>query len=153
MLSANCGFLFGFLAGYYLSYFQIPYVGIILSIVYLLAFTYFPETPSFLLRCKKEEVMLYFNTNTNANVKLNHTILATLYLFLIQSLFPTSQLAEQSFRFYRNVKDGEPMPENIGKEWDELKNRMEETMKSESKIKNNFEYKDLCKWNQQAIWF
>ncbi|XP_055300883.1 facilitated trehalose transporter Tret1-like isoform X2 [Sitodiplosis mosellana] len=109
MLSANSGFLFGFLAGYYLSYFEIPYFGIILSIVFLVSFTYFPETPSFLLRCKKEE------------------------------------LAERSFRFYRNVKKGEPMPENIGKEWDELQKGLEEMMKSKSKIKNNFEYKDLFK--------
>lgn len=65
MLSANSGFLFGFLAGYYLTYFTIPYFGIILSIVYLVAFTFFPETPSYLLRCKKEEVMRKFNVSVN----------------------------------------------------------------------------------------
>lgn len=63
MLCANSGFLFGFLAGYYLTYFTIPYFGIILSIVYLVSFTFFPETPSFLLRCKKEEVMRNFSVS------------------------------------------------------------------------------------------
>lgn len=67
MLAANMGFLFGFLAGYYLTYFTIPYIGIILSIIYLVSFAYFPETPSFLLRCKKPEVNYTFNFNANVN--------------------------------------------------------------------------------------
>lgn len=36
------------------------------------------------------------------------------------------------------------MPDNVAKEWDELRKRLEETMNSESKSKNKFEYKDLC---------
>lgn len=38
------------------------------------------------------------------------------------------------------------MPVDMRKEWDELRKRIEETMQSECKIKNNFEYKDLCKY-------
>lgn len=39
------------------------------------------------------------------------------------------------------------MPEKISKEWDELRKRVEESTQTESKIKNNFEYKDLCKYS------
>lgn len=56
MLSANSGFLFAFLAGHYMTYHTIPYIGIVISIVYLAVFLYFPETPTFLLRQKNEKV-------------------------------------------------------------------------------------------------
>lgn len=60
MLTANAGFLLSFLAGNYLKYHEIPYFGLATAIVYFLAFMYFPETPQFLLKCKKEEVCLIY---------------------------------------------------------------------------------------------
>lgn len=56
MLSANAGFLMAFLAGHYLQYHTIPYIGIIVSILYAMTFIFFPETPVYLLRKKNEEV-------------------------------------------------------------------------------------------------
>lgn len=55
------------------------------------------------------------------------------------------QLAEISFRFYRSIGRDGPMPENVAKEWDTLRQHVEETMQTEHKISANFEYKDLCK--------
>lgn len=56
MLTANAGFLLSFVAGNYLNYHEIPFIGLAISIVYLLTFIFFPETPQFLLKTKKEEV-------------------------------------------------------------------------------------------------
>lgn len=56
MLSANSGFLFAFLAGHYMTYHTIPFVGIAISILFLATFLRFPETPVFLLRQKNEQV-------------------------------------------------------------------------------------------------
>lgn len=56
------------------------------------------------------------------------------------------QMAERSFRFYRNVGREDVMPEKIAKEWDELRKRVEETTQTERKLKNSFEIKDLCEF-------
>lgn len=85
--------------------------------------------------------------NVNANFYTYFFLNSNQFSKKILFSFSFSQLAERSFRFYRNVKKDEAMPENIAKEWDELRKRIEETMTSERKIKNNFEYKDLCKLN------
>lgn len=61
MLTANAGFLLAFVAGNYLAYHTIPYIGILVSVGYLASFVYFPETPIFLLRRKKEQVFLMSN--------------------------------------------------------------------------------------------
>lgn len=42
------------------------------------------------------------------------------------------------------------MPEKIAKEWDDLQKRIKENLQTEQKIKNNFEYKDLCKF--KSMW-
>lgn len=55
-------------------------------------------------------------------------------------------MAESSFRFYRNVGHDVVMPEKIANEWDALQKRVEETVQTEQKIKNSFEYKDLCEF-------
>lgn len=55
------------------------------------------------------------------------------------------QLAEISFRFYRCVDREGPMPDAVMNEWDEIRNRMEETIQAELKINSRFDYKDLCK--------
>lgn len=56
MQFANAGFLIAFLAGYYLNYHTIPYIGIGVALVFMLAFSFFPETPSYLLRNQKDGV-------------------------------------------------------------------------------------------------
>lgn len=57
-----------------------------------------------------------------------------------------SQLAEKSFRFYRNVSREDPMPESVGNEWNDLRARVDEMVKNEQKI-SKFECKELCKLN------
>lgn len=130
MLSANAGFLFAFVAGWYLDYYSIPYVGLMLSVLFLACFLYFPETPTYLLKHKKLEVGhdRTFTINNQTN-------------FL--SFF---QLAEKSFRFYRSVGMEGEMPDKVSKEWDELKNRVEETVQTEVKTKGDRDYLELCKY-------
>lgn len=62
-------------------------------------------------------------------------------------------MAEKSFRFYRTLGPDDTMPDKISKEWDELRKRVEETTKNEDKIKNNFEYKDLCKYLNHSFFY
>lgn len=70
MLSANAGFLLSFVAGNYLKYHEIPFIGLAISIVYLLAFIFFPETPQFLLKSKKEEVRNTYTSHGGIEKKL-----------------------------------------------------------------------------------
>lgn len=56
MLSANAGFLFAFIAGHYLNYHQIPFLGILISIVFIAAFVFFPDSPAHYLRRDDQEV-------------------------------------------------------------------------------------------------
>lgn len=56
MLTANAGFLLSFVAGNYLNYHEIPFIGLAMSIVYFMTFIFFPETPTFLLKTGKEQV-------------------------------------------------------------------------------------------------
>lgn len=62
MLSANTGFLVAFLAGHFLNYHTIPYIGIVISVFYAMFIIYFPETPVYLLRKKNERVILIKNS-------------------------------------------------------------------------------------------
>lgn len=72
MLAANAGFLIAFLAGYYLNYHTIPCIGIGISIVYMLGISFFPETPTYLLRHKKNGVTktLYFYCNQTFSIEV-----------------------------------------------------------------------------------
>lgn len=70
MLCANAGFLISFLAGNYMQYHQIPYIGLGISIAYLLAILYFPETPQFLLKSKKDEVKMMQQDATRVDTPL-----------------------------------------------------------------------------------
>lgn len=73
MLAANAGFLIAFLAGYYLSYHTIPCIGIGISIVYMLGISFFPETPTYLLRHKKNGVTktLYFYSDQTFSIEVD----------------------------------------------------------------------------------
>lgn len=143
MLSANAGFLFAFLAGYYLTYHSTPYIGIAISAIYLVTFVYFPETPIFLLRHKKDEVNIRIIVKKlcEFSVETIGTTKSTIYLFHHFIL----QLAEKSFRFYRNISADGAMSENISKEWNDLRARVEEMMQTEKKI-SKFECRELCKF-------
>lgn len=134
MLSANAGFLFAFLAGYYLTYHQIPYVGIVISGIFSASFIFFHETPIFLLRHKKEEV--WHSTQNYSNYPEHRDELSFI-----------SQLAEQSFRFYRNIGQDDTMPADISKEWNDLRARVEEMVQTEKKV-SKFECKELCKFHK-----
>lgn len=74
MQFANAGFLIAFLAGYYLTYHTIPYIGIGVSLVFMVAFSFFPETPTYLLRNKKDGVRNPQNLILNGNVITNDNI-------------------------------------------------------------------------------
>lgn len=52
-------------------------------------------------------------------------------------------MAEQSFRFYRNVHANDPMPIEANEHWQELKKNVEESMKTQH---TQSDYKDLCNW-------
>lgn len=49
MVICCTGILLGYTAGAYVSYQNIPYVFIILPVIFLATFIFFPETPQFLL--------------------------------------------------------------------------------------------------------
>lgn len=49
MVICCCGILLGYTAGTYLSYVTIPYIFMLLPIIFLATFIFFPETPQFLL--------------------------------------------------------------------------------------------------------
>lgn len=55
------------------------------------------------------------------------------------------QLAEKSFRFYRNIGQDDTMPADISKEWNDLRARVEEMVQTEKKV-SKFECKELCKF-------
>lgn len=55
------------------------------------------------------------------------------------------QLAEKSFRFYRNIYQDETMPDDVSKEWNDLRSRVEEMVQTEKKV-TKFECKELCKF-------
>lgn len=77
MQFANAGFLIAFLAGYYLTYHTIPFIGIGVSLVFMVAFSFFPETPTYLLRNKKDGVRKpqnLFLFIRNGNVMTNDNI-------------------------------------------------------------------------------
>lgn len=82
MLAANAGFLITFIAGNYLAYHTIPYIGIIVSIIFLAVFIFFPETPTFLLKRKKEQVFstVLFILNLVTHFSVGETNRLTLHL-------------------------------------------------------------------------
>ncbi|XP_014100018.3 facilitated trehalose transporter Tret1 [Bactrocera oleae] len=72
-LSLNGGMLFGYILSSYVPYHIIPMAVILLPVLYLLIAIYFPETPSYLLHCGKEEEAeksLKFYLNYKALTKL-----------------------------------------------------------------------------------
>uniref|UniRef100_A0A0A1WK54 Facilitated trehalose transporter Tret1 n=1 Tax=Zeugodacus cucurbitae TaxID=28588 RepID=A0A0A1WK54_ZEUCU len=72
-LFLNVGMLTGYSLSSYVPYHIIPIVAIVLPLLYLLIVTYFPESPSYLLHCGKEEEAeksLKFYSNYTASTKL-----------------------------------------------------------------------------------
>lgn len=60
-LAGNVGVLFGFIAGNYLSYEAVPKVHLILPIIFLVFYFFFPESPWYLIKQNKLEVRVYNN--------------------------------------------------------------------------------------------
>lgn len=144
MLSANSGFLFAFLAGHCMTYHTVPYIGIAVSILYLATFLYFPETPTYLLRQKNESVRFFLDFSSDPDYSNQLWI----FHFHENARLFSFQKAEQSFRFYRNVGPTEPMPMNINKDWEELRQHVDDAMKAEQ---SRLEYKDLCNYSHLSV--
>lgn len=53
MFNLSFGMLLGFVIATYFNYYVIPIIALVFPVVYLVAVTYFPETPHFLLRKNK----------------------------------------------------------------------------------------------------
>lgn len=60
-LGQGAGVLFGFIAGNYLSYETVPKVHLIFPVIFLVFYSFFPESPWFLIKQNKLEVRLYFS--------------------------------------------------------------------------------------------
>lgn len=56
VLFANAGCLFGFAISLFLDYYGQIKINIIIPILFLITFHYFPETPEFLLKQNQKEV-------------------------------------------------------------------------------------------------
>lgn len=132
MLTSNVGFLLSFIAGFYLSYHQIPYIGFGLSVAYLAIFLFFPETPQFLLKRKKEEVRIQWAIIITRNIHL------TFYSFI------DLQLAEKSFRFYRNLSSDAEFTDKRKKEWELLKIINLKSSKPAGDTTQKASWTDLC---------
>lgn len=130
MLTANAGFLLSFVAGNYLEYHQIPYIGLAISILYLLVFIFFPETPQFLLKRKKEEARV---TSTMRSYQK--------YLF---NFVFHSQLAEKSFRFYRNIALGTELTDKRKTEWELMKIMNLKSTSNTTDTQKKVDWSDLC---------
>lgn len=95
ILIYNGGVLFGFVIASFFDYSGQIKINIMLPIIFLAAFNYFPETPEYLLKRNQKIVReLYF------------LILNFWCRLLISSLFlMQSQAAEKSRNFYRGIKN------------------------------------------------
>lgn len=56
LVNCNIGVLVSFIAGSYLSYQTVPYIMIVLPIIFVCAFSFLPQTPQFLLKYDKLQV-------------------------------------------------------------------------------------------------
>ncbi|XP_039951903.1 facilitated trehalose transporter Tret1-like [Bactrocera tryoni] len=74
-LALNAGMLVGYIFSSYVPYHIIPMAVILLPVLYLGIALYFPETPSYLLRCEREEeaeksLKFYLNNKTSTKLEL-----------------------------------------------------------------------------------
>lgn len=60
VLSANTGILLIFLLGHYASYEFAPKVLIVIELIFLCVFPFFPESPQYLLKMNRAEVRFHF---------------------------------------------------------------------------------------------
>jgi MFS transporter, SP family, solute carrier family 2 (facilitated glucose transporter), member 6 len=60
VLSQNMGNLVVYMMGEYLSYHAILWILLAVPLIHLLVFTTMPETPSYMLKCGKEEVFISY---------------------------------------------------------------------------------------------
>lgn len=58
-LFRNLGILFGYIAGATVQYQNIPYIFVLIPIVFAVLFTYLPNTPQFYLRTNQLQVRLH----------------------------------------------------------------------------------------------
>lgn len=108
VLVYNIGICLGFVIGNYCNYYTTPKVVILLDIVFLCAFHYFPESPSFLMKQRRLSVskqLRFKNKIKSINKKLNF-----------------KQQAENSIRFYQRIRQRKTDRELLECEMNKLKN-------------------------------
>ncbi|XP_037957110.1 facilitated trehalose transporter Tret1 [Teleopsis dalmanni] len=71
VFSCNAGVLIAFVVGYYLNYIQTAWSMSILTVLFLISFVFFPETPAYLMNLSKvekaEQSLRYFRNLRSAN--------------------------------------------------------------------------------------
>lgn len=60
MLTGNLGILAAFVIGTYSSYFATPMFAIVMNVLFVIMFSFFPETPLFLMKENKIRVCFVF---------------------------------------------------------------------------------------------
>lgn len=95
VLSGHIGVVISFALGAYSTYISYPIFAIATSILFIVIFVFFPETPVFLLKQNKIAV-----SRINA-IKMQRKKIKILFLFSFLARF---QEAEKSIRFYKNLR-------------------------------------------------
>lgn len=93
VLSCNIGILIAFILGNYLSYHIQAIILALVPVLFCIAFSFFPETPQYLMTMGKEEV------------KITNFYFECMALEQINDFHFVDQEAEESLRFYRNVSN------------------------------------------------
>lgn len=93
IMNENIGVVLAFTLGTYCDFYVTPVVAIVLIIVFAVSFSFFPESPSYLMKRNREEVSerdFCYCQNESFQLKVNN-------------FFFFKKQAEQSLRFYHDI--------------------------------------------------
>lgn len=129
VLSESFGVVLAFTFGHFFNFYMVPIFVISIMTLFTVLITFFPETPTFLVKQHKYHVCyLIFNYPNESFIE--NPFLATLL-----------QQAEESVRFYHNLSEGYKEDKQVKIEISKLMNKIHQD-EEESK-KKTFKWSDL----------